>query len=81
MAFITLEGLFEPTVMFFGLTNFPVIFQIIINKILWDLINTREVASFIDNIITETEEKKGYNEIVEKVVKGLAENICKTRKI
>ena len=67
--FITLERSFEPTVMFFGLTNFPAIFQIIMNEILWDLINTRKVVSFIDNVILEMEEEKRHNEIVEEVVK------------
>ena len=47
----------------------------IINEILWDLINTGKVVSFIDDIIVETKEKKGYDEIVEEVVKILAENI------
>jgi len=69
-----LEGLFEPTVMFFGLPNSPATFQTIINKILWDLINIGEVASFIDNVIVETEEEEGHDEVVEKVVKQLAEN-------
>jgi len=58
VAFTTLEGLFKPTVMFFRLTNSPAIFQIIMNKILQDLINTGEVASFIDNVIVGMEEKK-----------------------
>jgi len=71
--FTALERLFKPTVMFFRLTNSPAIFQIIINKILWDLINTREVTSFIDNVIVETEEEE-YNEVVKKVVKRLVEN-------
>ena len=44
------------------------------NKILWDLINTRKVASFIDDIIIGIEEEERYNKIVEKVVKRLAEN-------
>ena len=44
------------------------------NKILQDLINTREVASFIDNVIVGIEEKKRYDEVVEEVVKMLAEN-------
>ena len=60
--------------MFFGLTNSLAMFQTIINKILWDLINTGEVASFIDNIIVGIEEKKRHNEIVEEVVKILVEN-------
>ena len=44
------------------------------NEILQDLINTREVVSFIDDIIVGMEEKKEYNEIVEEVIKRLAEN-------
>jgi len=71
---MTPEGLFGLTVMFSELTNSPVTFQIIINEILWDLINTREVVSFIDNIIIKTEEKKEHDEIIEEVVKRLAEN-------
>jgi len=60
--------------MFFRLTNSPAIFQTIINKILWDLMNTREVTSFIDNVIVKTKEEKEHNEVVKKVVKRLVEN-------
>ena len=59
---------------FFRLTNFPATFQTMMNQILWDLINTRKVASFIDDIIVETEEEEGHEEVVVKVVKRLAEN-------
>jgi len=38
------------------------------------LINTREVVSFIDNVIIRTEEEKGYNKVVAKVIKRLVEN-------
>ena len=69
-----LEVLFEPTVIFFGLTNSLATFQIIMNKMIQNLINTREVESFIDNIIVETEEEKEYDKVVEEVVKRLAEN-------
>ena len=41
------ERSFEPTVIFFGLTNSLVIFQTMMNKILQDLINTGKVVSFI----------------------------------
>ena len=44
------------------------------NKILWNLINTREVASFINNVILETEEREDYDEVAEEVIKRLAEN-------
>jgi len=32
------------------------------------------VASFIDNVIVEIEKKKGHDEVVEEIVKRLAEN-------
>ena len=57
--------------MFSRLTNFPAMFQIMINKILQDLINTGEVASFIDNIIVGIKEKEMYNKVVKKVIKRL----------
>jgi len=71
---MALKESFELTVIFFGLTNSLVIFQIIINKILQNLINTGKVASFIDDIIVETEKEKGHDEIVEEVVRRLVEN-------
>jgi len=71
---MTLEGSFEFTVMFFGLTNLSVIFQTMMNEILQDLINTGEVASFIDDVIVEIKEKEGHDKVVEKIVKRLAEN-------
>jgi len=69
--------------MFFGLTNFLAMFQTIMNKILWNLINTREVASFINNVIVETEKKEKHNEVVEEVVKNRKQFICicKTREV
>ena len=73
MAFITPEGSFELIVMF-KLTNSPVTFQTMMNEILWNLINTGKIASFIDNVIIGTEMKEGHDEIVEKVVRRLAEN-------
>jgi len=71
---MTPEGSFEPTVMFFGLTNLPATFQTMMNEILWNLINTGKVASFINDVIVETEEKAEHDEIVEEVVKRLVEN-------
>ena len=50
-----LKELFELIVMFFGLTNSLATFQTIMNKILRDLINTVEMANFINNIIVEME--------------------------
>jgi len=72
--FTTPERSFELIVMFFGLMNSSVTFQTIMNKILYDLINTGKVASFINDIIIGTEGEEEHDEIVEEVVKRLAEN-------
>ena len=74
MVFTTSEGSFEPTVMFFGLTNSPATFQAIMNELLRDLINTGKVATFIDGIIIGTEMEDRHNEIVAEVVRRLEEN-------
>ena len=73
-AFTTLEGSFEPTVMFFRLTNSLATFQVMMNELIQDLINTGKVAAFIDDIIIGTEDKKGHNELVAEVIKRLEEN-------
>ena len=67
-------GAYEPMVIYLGLTNFPVTFQAIINDLFQDMINQRNTAMFIDNIIVATDTKKRYNELVEKVLKRLEEN-------
>ena len=74
VAFTTLEGSFKPTVMFFGLTNSPAIFQAMMNELLRDLINTRKVAAFIDDVIVGTETEEGHDEIVAEVIRMLEEN-------
>ena len=74
-AFTTPEGLFEPTVMFFGLMNSPATFQAIMNELLRDLINMRKVVVvFIDDVIIGTEDEEGHDEMVVKVIKRLEEN-------
>jgi len=72
--FTTPEGSFELIVMFFGLTNSPATFQTMMNEIFWDLINTRKVMSFIDDMIVGTDIKKEHDEMVKEIVKRLAEN-------
>ena len=73
-AFTTSKGSFEPTVMFFGLTNSPATFQAMMNKLLRDLINTEKVAAFINDIIVGTESKERHDESVKEIVKRLEEN-------
>ena len=74
MAFTTPEGSFEPTVIFFGLTNSPATFQAMINELLRKLINIGKVAAFIDDIIVGMEMEEGHNEIVVEIIKRLEEN-------
>ena len=72
--FMMPEGLFEPMVMFFGLTNLLATFQAMMNELLRDLINTGKVATFIDDVIVGTETEKGHNELVAEVIRRLTEN-------
>ena len=74
MAFTTPEGLFEPPVMFFDLTNSPVTFQAMMNELLRDLINTGKVVVFIDDIIVGMDTEEEHEEIVAEVIKRLEEH-------
>jgi len=65
---------FEPTVMFFRMTNSPATFQAMMNEILRDLINEGKVAAFVDNMLVETETEEGHDEIVEEILRRLEEN-------
>jgi len=65
---------FELTVMFFGMTNLPAIFQVMINEILRDLINEGKVAAFVDDVLVGTETEEGHDEIIEEILKRLEEN-------
>ena len=73
-AFTTPEGSFKPTVMFFELTNSPATFQAMMNELLRDLINTRKVVAFIDDVIVGTETEEGHDELVTEVIRRLEEN-------
>src|SRR6266702_5497498 len=53
-AFKTNLGLYEPCVMFFGLTNSPSTFQTMMDTIFRDLTATGEVIIYIDNILIAT---------------------------
>ena len=72
--FTTPDGSFEPTVMFFGLTNSPATFQAMMNELLRDLINMGKVAVFIDDIIIGTESEEEHDELVVKIIKRLEES-------
>jgi len=73
-AFSTPKGLFEPMIMFFGLTNSPATFQAMMNDLLRDLVVEEKVAVFIDDVMVATETEEGHDEIVKEVLRRLKEN-------
>jgi len=73
-AFTMHVGSFEPTVIFFGMTNSLATFQAMMNEILRDMINEGKVAAFVDNVLVGTETEEGHNKIVEEVLRRLEEN-------
>jgi hypothetical protein len=73
-AFTTNKGLFEPRVMFFGLTNAPATFQALMNSIFVDLIAKGQVMVYLDDILIFTESLKDHRSIVHKVLQQLQDN-------
>src|SRR5712671_5468812 len=53
-AFITNEGLYEPTVMFFGMTNSPAMFQAMMNAIFEDEIREGWLTVYMDDMLIAT---------------------------
>jgi len=60
--------------MFFGLTNLSATFQTMINDILRNLIDTRDVVAFMDDVLVGIENEKKHNEIVKEVLKRIEES-------
>jgi len=56
------------------MTNLLATFQVMMNKILRDLINKRKVAAFVNDILVGMEIKEDYDEIVKEILKRLKEN-------
>ena len=74
-AFKTNRGLFEPMVMFFGLTNTPATFQSMMNFIFHDLINEGYVTIYMDDILIHTpNDMRLHRRIVNDVLNILADN-------
>ena len=68
------KGVFELIVMFFELINSLATFQAIINDLLRDIIETEDVAAFIDDVIVGIETEKGHDNIVKEVWRRIVEN-------
>lgn len=61
-AFLTPEGLFEPTVMFFSLTNSPITFQMMMNTIFHTEVAQGWLSVYMDNIAIHTKALKHETE-------------------
>lgn len=73
-AFRTADGLFEPTVMFFGLCNSPATFQSIMDRIFQDEALQGWLKKYIDDILIAAKTKEELKERTLKVLKKLQEN-------
>src|SRR5258705_13302513 len=72
-AFRTNQGLFEPTIMFFGLCNSPVTFQMMMNNILQDFIHNGEAICYMDDILVYSHTLSDHWQIVHQVLSTLQE--------
>jgi len=82
-AFTTNKGLYEPTVMFFGLTNSPTTFQSMMNTLFHNQIASGELTIYMDDMVMHTSPKEGetheehlerHRKIVNKVLAILQQN-------
>ena len=74
-AFKTSEGLFEPTVMFFGLTNSPATFQTMMDDIFREEIAQGWLRIYMDDILIATDDnQKEHDTKVNSILEKLAKN-------
>ena len=73
-AFRTNCGLFEPLVMFFGMTNSPATFQTMMNDIFRTLIAEGIVVVYLDDILIFTKMEEEHKRAVQRVLEILAEH-------
>jgi len=73
-AFTIHLGVYEPVVMYFGLTNLLATFQAMMNDILRDLIDKEEITVYINDILVGTNSEQGHEELVEKILRRMEEN-------
>lgn len=74
VAFLTNHGLFEPLVMYFGLTNSPATFQTMMDELLRDLIQTGKVLVYMDDILIFTKDLDEHHRLVQQVLKIFKDN-------
>jgi len=73
-AFWTNQGLFEPLVMFFGMTNSPATFQTMMNDIFRDLIAEDIMVVYLDDILIFTRTEEEHAKAIRQVLQILQEH-------
>jgi len=74
VAFRTNRGLFEPLVMFFGMTNSPATFQTMMNDVFRTVIAEGIVVVYLDDILIFTKTEEEHERAVRRVLEILAEH-------
>ena len=67
-------GLFEPTVMFFGMCNSPATFQAMMDKIFHNMIEEGIIIIYMDNMFLPAKTKECLRENMRRVLQQLMEN-------
>jgi Reverse transcriptase (RNA-dependent DNA polymerase) len=73
-AFKTNRGLFEPTVMFFRMCNFPATFQAMMDDIFMTMIDNKLVIVYMDDILIFADTKEELERITKLVLEKLQEH-------
>jgi len=73
-AFRTNRGLFEPLIMFFGITNSPATFQTMMNNVFRTVIAEGIVVVYLDDILIFTKIEEEHERAVQRVLEILMEH-------
>ena len=73
-AFHTNHGLFEPLIMFFGMTNSPATFQTMMNDVFRTVIVEGIVVVYLNNILIFTKTEEEHEQVVQRVLEILMEH-------
>src|SRR5271169_4111306 len=81
-AFKTNKGLFEPTVMFFGLCNSPATFQAMMDDIFKDMLDEGVVIDYMDDLLIPASDNETSEKVTRRVLQRLREHdlYCKPKK-
>ena len=73
-AFKTARGLFEPTVMFFGLCNAPATFQAMMNDLFADMIDEGWLVIYVDDLLIFSQDIETHHARTARVLQRLREH-------